>query len=70
MKIRLSALRVNAGLSQETVAKTIHVDKATIGKWERYETFPTLSRLSQLCDLYGCTMDDVYIPSKISKEKK
>ncbi len=67
MKIKLAALRVNAGLSQEMVAEAIHVGKGTIGKWERYETFPTLSSLQKLCDLYHCNMDDVFVPEKALK---
>ena len=68
MKIRLAALRVNAKLSQEAVAEILHISKSTLGKWENYATSPTATQLQQLCDLYHCTMNDVFIPSKLSKE--
>jgi DNA-binding XRE family transcriptional regulator len=70
MKIRLAALRVNAKLSQDYVANALHVSKSTVGKWENYKTSPTAIQLHQLCDLYHCTLNDVFIPSKLSKESK
>ncbi len=68
MKIRLAGLRVNAGFSQEQVSKMLNVSKSTIGKWEKYETFPDAPQLKELCNLYGCSLDDVYIPDKRLKE--
>lgn len=67
-KLRLAALRVNAELSQEAVANALHVSKSTVGKWENYITSPTATQLQQLCNLYHCTLNDVLIPSKLSKE--
>lgn len=70
MKLRLAALRVNAELSQEAVADALCVSKSTLSKWESYTTYPTAVQLQQLCDLYHCTMNDVLIPSKLSKESR
>ncbi len=70
MKIRLAGLRVNAELSQEDVANSLHVSKSTVGKWENYVTSPTATQLQQLCNLYHCTLNDVFIPSKLSKESR
>lgn len=67
MKLRLSALRVNAGLTQDEVARRLHINKATLGKWENYKTFPDAMQLNSLCSLYKCTMDDIYIPNKLSE---
>lgn len=66
MKLKLSALRVNAGLTQEEVAEELHINKATLGKWENYKTFPDAGQLAALCNLYHCTMNDIFIPSKRS----
>lgn len=67
MKLKLSALRVNAGFTQEEVAGKLHINKATLGSWENYKTFPDAVQLNELCGLYHCTMDDIYIPGKRSK---
>lgn len=59
---------MNAELSQEDVANALHVSKSTVGKWENYVTSPTATQLQKLCELYKCTLNDVFIPSKLSKE--
>jgi DNA-binding XRE family transcriptional regulator len=70
MKLKLSALRVNAGLTQEEVAVKMHKNKATIGSWENYKTFPTSIELTQLCSLYNCSYDDIFIPDNLSKREQ
>lgn len=70
MKLKLSALRVNAGLTQEEVAEKMHISKATLGKWENYKTFPTSVQLRQLCSLYNCTLNDIFIPDKLSAREE
>lgn len=67
MKLRLSALRVNAGLTQNDVAEKMHISKVTLGNWENYKTFPNAAQLNELCSLYNCTMDDVFMPGKHSE---
>lgn len=69
MKIRLAGLRVNVGMSQNDVANALHVSKSTVGMWENYKTSPTATQLQQLCDLYNCTLNDVFIPSKLSERE-
>jgi len=65
MKIRLAGLRVNAGLSQEDVANALHISKRTIGQWENYVTSPTATQIQHLCDLYNCTLNDVFIHNRL-----
>jgi transcriptional regulator with XRE-family HTH domain len=66
MKLKLKALRVNAGLTQEDVSRKMHVSKTTIGSWENYESYPTADRLSELSKLYNCSIDDIFILDKLS----
>lgn len=70
MKIKLSALRVNAGLTQSEAAEIIGVTKTTIHKWERYETFPTAPQLVALCGAYKCRMDDIFLPDTLAKSEE
>ncbi len=67
-KMRLAGLRVNAKLTPAYVADALHGSKSNVGKWENDITYPTAVQLQQLCDLYDCTLNDVFIPSKLSKE--
>lgn len=66
MKIRLKALRVNKGLTQDQVSSSLHVAKSTIVSWEADRTFPTAPQLKALCDLYECGMDDIFVPETLT----
>ena len=70
MKITLKALRVNAGLNQKQAAARVGVVKETLSRWERHQTFPDAIKLSQLCEIYGCKIDDVFLPDKLAKSEQ
>ncbi len=62
MKISLRALRVNAELTQEDAAKAIGVTKRTLQSWEANATYPNISTLVKLCKVYGCGLEDIFLP--------
>lgn len=64
MQISLKAARVNAELKQKDVAKAIHVDVATIIKWESGKTVPRADQLQALCKLYGISIDFIFLKEK------
>jgi DNA-binding XRE family transcriptional regulator len=68
MEMSLAALRVNAKLTQKKAASELGVCKKTLSDWETYKSFPNIIQLKNLCDLYGCTMDDVYFPKRNRKQ--
>jgi DNA-binding XRE family transcriptional regulator len=59
-------MRVNAELTQAEVANRIGINVSTIISWENSRTYPTVPALKALCELYGCTMDDIFLPQKLS----
>ena len=67
MKVSLKAMRVNAKLNQKEVAKTIGIAPNTLVSWENNYTAPDAIQLSKLCCLYGCKMDDIFLPEKSTK---
>lgn len=67
MKVSLKAMRVNAKLNQKEVAKTIGIAPNTLVSWENNHTAPDAIQLSKLCCLYGCGMDDIFLPEKLAK---
>lgn len=69
MKISLKAMRVNAKLNQKEVAKAIGISPNTLVNWENSYTFPDVTQLSKLCFLYGCKMDDIFLPDKLAKSE-
>ena len=59
LKITLAAARVNAKLSQKAAAKQMKISNATLSKWERGESFPSVLQAALLCKMYGVPMDAV-----------
>lgn len=63
-QISLAAARVNAGLTQEDVAKALKIGKQTIVSWEKGNSEPKMSQSRQLSDLYNMPLDYIFLPKK------
>ena len=71
MGITLKALRINAGLSQRDAAKKLNVTRATLGSWERAETFPTVPQITKIEKLYDTAYADIiFLPNKFALIEK
>lgn len=64
IKISLAAARVNAGMTQENVAKELKVSKRTIVNWEKGNVSPSPVVLKALSDMYRMPIDYIFLPSK------
>lgn len=64
IKISLAAARVNAGLTQEEVAKRLKISNKTLINWEKGAAEPTFASLSMLSEIYGIPLDNIFLPSK------
>ncbi len=62
LKITLAAARVNAGLTQEDVARELHVSKQTIINWEKGKCAVGYAQAKALEALYGIPMDNIFLP--------
>ena len=65
-KITLKAARVNSRKTQadarvELMRHGYNVAISTISNWETGRSYPTVKQFQILCDLYGCTMDDIFV---------
>lgn len=67
MKVTIKALRVNADMNQKQAADALGVNVATLVKWEANRTSPTGTQLARMCKLYGCTLDDIFLPDNLTK---
>ena len=64
MKITLKAARVNAGLTQEEVAKKVKKSKNTIVSYESGKSSPDMVTGKALAAVYGCSIDDIiFLPN-------
>lgn len=66
LKITLEAARVNAGLTQKDVAKKLGKSNKTVGNWENGKTKLDIGNFNSLCDLYGVSKDDIFLPNESS----
>ncbi|MFP3154430.1 helix-turn-helix transcriptional regulator [Lachnospiraceae bacterium ZAX-1] len=61
LQISLKAARVNAKLSQEQVAKALHVGKQTVVNWEKGYFEPRISQMRDLSELYNMPIDNIFL---------
>lgn len=64
IKISLAAARVNAGLTQDDVAKLMRIGNKTIINWEKGVVEPSLASLTMLSQIYGIPIDNIFLPQK------
>ncbi len=57
--ISLAAARVNAGLTQDDVAKEMNVSKNTVVSWEKYKSEPSITQGIKLSELYNMPLDAI-----------
>ena len=57
MGSRIQALRIQNGLSQESLAELIGVTRQSISRWELGETSPDTKQIVKLATLFGITTD-------------
>lgn len=69
MKVSIKALRVNADLSQLEAAEKLNVAPRTLQNWENNITFPTATQLVNICEVYGCTLNDISLPKTLAKSE-
>lgn len=61
-QISLAAARVNAGMTQEDVAKIMHISKQTIVNWEKGKNIPRLPEIEMLSRIYNISADYIFLP--------
>ena len=64
LKISLAAARVNAGLTQEDVAKMLSVSNKTVGNWETGKIIPNSATIYALSEIYKIPKDNIFLPIK------
>lgn len=67
MKISLKAARVNANMTQVQVGEAIGMSKDTVKSIESGKRGIDVMEFDKLCELYGCTRDDIFLPYEIAK---
>lgn len=55
----LQYLRASRNLTQERLAMLLGVSRQAISKWESEKAYPEMDKLMMICELFGCTLDDL-----------
>lgn len=56
---KISECRQNKGMTQEELAGRIGVTPQALSKWERGQSLPDVSLLADLCQMLGCSADEL-----------
>ena len=59
IRITLEAARVNAGMTQPQAAQALGISVATLLKWEKGTTSPTIEKAIALAELYSIPLDAI-----------
>ncbi len=62
-QLTLRAARVNGGFTQTEAAKQLGIHRYTLARWENGRVSPSVDQFKALCDLYGCPVDHIFLPS-------
>lgn len=63
IKLTLAAARINAGYSQQEVAKKLGISTASLTNWERGVTTPKEPTILGLASFYGIPRDSISVPN-------
>lgn len=63
---KLSKLRKENNITQEQLAATLGISRQAISKWESDVTYPETSKLLQISELFGCSLDYLLKPENES----
>lgn len=60
-RTNLQYLRAQRNMTQERLAMLLGVSRQAISKWESEKAYPAMDKLLMICDLFGCTLDDLVL---------
>ncbi len=63
----MAALRKSNGMTQQEVADHLCVSNKTVSKWEREESYPDISLIPVIAELFGVSSDEILRGERISQ---
>lgn len=69
LQISLAAARVNAGMTQNDVAKKMHTTRQTIANWEKGKVVPGIPEIEMLSRIYNMPQDYIFLPCYSTKSR-
>ena len=62
-KISLAAARVNAGMTQNDIAKKMHISKNTVINWEKWKVELKPAQFKMYCEIVKAPEDAISLPT-------
>ena len=56
---KIKIIRENKKISQENMAKSLHVSYQAVSNWERGKSYPDISNIIMISDLYSISLDEL-----------
>lgn len=57
---KIKQLRLQKGITQDTLAKALNVTYQTVSKWENETSMPDIQLLPELAVYFGCSIDELF----------
>lgn len=57
---KIKQLRLQKGITQDTLAKALNVSYQTVSKWENETSMPDIQLLPELAVYFGCSIDELF----------
>lgn len=67
--LNTKAARLRAGLTQEEFAEKIGKQQVTVSAWENGKAAPVANFLPKICEVLGCTLDDLFAEEEEDEDK-
>lgn len=65
----LADLRKNGGMTQSELAARLHLTRQAVSRYEQGNTFPDVSTLVMLADIFNITLDELIHSGKVAEKK-
>ena len=67
---KIKQLRLNKGITQETLANALGVSYQAVSRWENETTMPDISLLPQISVYFGVSIDELFEFTEDSRYKR
>ena len=58
--INIRKMRLERGMTQRQLAYRLRVSVQAVSKWERGKTYPDVTMLLPIADMFGVTLDELF----------
>lgn len=69
LHITLKAARANADMTITQAAEVANVSRNTIINWEKGRRTPRADKLNTLCNAYGISIDNIFLPCEFAESE-